>query len=142
MNEVISLKGVSFDRKYFHSATLIRGTDPAKEKYYGNLLVAVNFIIPNIGGNQGILNTTFLKGDNPVETIDLYLSLLEKLLKCMNDVGTIYGISGRDELIKDYLTADEKALSKEPLAQPTQEGPTVPQGKGDTVPREDPKRFG
>ncbi len=109
MNEVISLKGVSFDRKYFHSTTLLRPGKEAGGEYAGNLVLTINFIIPDISGNKGVLKTMFLKGLTPIETIDLYLSLLRKLRELIRDNNS-GGLPDRDELIKEHLTADEKAL--------------------------------
>jgi len=134
MNEIVCLKGVSFDRKYFHSTALTRGKDPAREEYHGNLLVAVNFIVPNIAGNQGILNTMFLKESTPIGTVDLYLSLLDQLLSCIRD-GTICGLPGRDMLIEEHLTADEKALIAKAALDEVMEKPTVPPTHdGGTIP--------
>ena len=121
MNECICLKGVTFDRKYFHSATLLRPKEDAGEKYAGNLTLIVNFIVPNIGGSQGILKTMFLKEATPIETIDLYRDLLLKL-----ELGKA-NLPSKSMLIKELLTADEKALSK--TATSSQEdllGGTVP----------------
>ena len=104
MGECICIKGVAFDRDYFHSASLVRGTDPKREEYFGNLIVSVNFIIPNIAGNQAILNTMLIKETDPIGTIDLYRRLLTLLRVIDNH------LPSRDGLIEDLLTADEKAL--------------------------------
>ena len=112
MNECICLKGVTFDRKYFHSATLLRPKEDAGEKYAGNLTLTVNFIVPNIGGSQGILKTMFLKEATPIETIDLYLMLLEALRNIANRKGPCCPVSPtRADLINELLTGDEKALT-------------------------------
>lgn len=113
MDECICLKGVTFDRKYFHSAVLVRGSDPTQTEYFGNLILSLNFLVPFIGGNQGILKTMSLKGSTPIETIDLYLTLLEVLKYIAGDNDAVVGaVVNRDDLIKELLTADEKALSK------------------------------
>jgi len=106
MNECICLKGVTFDRKYFHSAVLLRGDNPAQKEYYGNLILSLNFLVPFIGGNQAILKTMFLKEATPIETIDLYRELLGKL-----QIGLAH-LPSKIGLIKELLTADEKALSE------------------------------
>lgn len=106
MGEVICLKGVSFGRGFFHSATLVRPGEQADERYKGNLTLSLNFMIPFVGGHQAVLNNMFLKEATPIGTIDLYLELLRKVGVASCD------LPNRANLIEELLTADEKALSK------------------------------
>jgi len=106
MTDVICLKGVTFADQHFHSAVLLRGGEPLQKEYYGNLVLSLNFLVPFIGGNQAILKTMSLKEATPIETIDLYRELLGKL-----QIGQAH-LPSKIALIKELLTADEKALSE------------------------------
>ena len=111
MNEIISLQGITFDRCYFHSASLARLGDDVPEQYRGNLVLKISLVIPNINKNQAIMEVLSHKGSTPIETIDLYLLLLDKLRNCVTDA-PMGRLPDRGKLIDEFLTTDEKALSK------------------------------